>query len=35
MVEKPNGTDLLATLIKLYADQEQVKIKFELERNEK
>ena len=35
MVERPKGTDLLATLIKLYADQEQVEIKFELERNEK
>lgn len=31
----PNGTDLLATLIKLYAQQEQVEIKFELERKEK
>jgi hypothetical protein len=34
-MKKPKGTDLLATLVKLYAEQEQVEIKFELERNEK
>lgn len=28
---KPNGLDLLATLINLLADQEGVKIKYELE----
>lgn len=29
---KPNGIDLLATLIKLLADQEGVEITYELER---
>lgn len=29
----PNGTDLLATLIKLLADQEGVKITYELTKN--
>lgn len=33
--KEPKGTDLLATLINLLADQEQVKIKFELEGTEK
>lgn len=31
MKEKPNGTDLLAKLIELLADQEGVKITFEIE----
>lgn len=30
-MEVPNGKDLLATLIKLYAEQEGVKITYELE----
>lgn len=30
-LEKPNGKDLLAKLIDLYAEQEGVKIKYELE----
>ena len=30
-MKEPNGKDLLATLIKLLADQECVKIKYELE----
>lgn len=30
-MKKPNGNDLLAKLIKLYAEQEGVKIKYELE----
>lgn len=30
-MNQPNGKDLLATLIELLADQEGVKIKFELE----
>ena len=29
--KEPNGTDLLATLITLLADQEGVKIEFEIE----
>lgn len=29
---KPNGTDLLALLISLYAEQEGVEITYELER---
>jgi hypothetical protein len=29
-MEKPNGADLLRTLIKLYADQEGVKITCEI-----
>ena len=33
-MKEPKGTDLLATLIKLYAEQEQVEIKFEVVRNE-
>ncbi len=32
---EPKGTDLLATLINLLADQEGVKIKYELEGKEK
>ncbi len=31
-MREPNGLDLLATLIKLLADQEGVKIEFELEK---
>jgi hypothetical protein len=31
-MKEPNGDDLLAMLIKLLADQEGVKIEFELER---
>lgn len=31
-MREPNGLDLLATLIRLLADQEGVKIDFELER---
>ena len=31
-MNQPNGLDLLATLIKLLADQEGVKIEFELEK---
>lgn len=31
-MKKPDGLDLLATLINLLADQEGVKIEFELER---
>lgn len=34
-MEKPKGTDLLATLINLLADQEGVKIIYELEGTEK
>lgn len=30
-MKKPSGKDLLATLIELLADQEGVKIKYELE----
>ena len=32
-MKEPNGIDLLATLIELYAEQEGVKITYELERN--
>ena len=31
MTKEPNGKDLLAILISLYAEQEGVKIKYELE----
>ena len=31
MKKEPNGADLLATLIKLLADQEGVKITYEIE----
>jgi hypothetical protein len=31
VTNKPSGVDLLATLIRLLADQEGVKIEFELE----
>lgn len=34
-MKEPNGNDLLATLIKLLADQEGVKIEFKLEGTEK
>ncbi len=34
-MNEPNGKDLLATLINLLADQEGVKIKFELKGEEK
>ena len=34
-MNQPNGLDLLATLIKLLADQEGVKIEFELEKVQK
>ena len=34
-MEKPNGVDLLKTLIKLLADQEGVKINYKIETNEK
>ncbi len=30
-MEKPNGKDLLAILVSLYAEQERVKVKYELE----
>ena len=30
-MNEPNGKDLLATLIELLADQENVKIKYEIE----
>lgn len=30
-MEKPNGKDLMAILISLYAEQEGVKVKYELE----
>ena len=33
-MREPNGFDLLATLIRLLADQEGVKIEFELEKVE-
>jgi hypothetical protein len=33
-MEKPNGADLLRTLIKLYADQEGVKITCEIHKAE-
>lgn len=32
MERTPNGAELLATLVKLLADQEGVKIKFEVKR---
>lgn len=35
MTAEPNGIELLKTLVKLLAQQEQVEIKFEVERNEK
>ena len=34
-MKKPNGEDLLKTLIKLYAAQEGVKIKYEIIEKEK
>ena len=34
-MEKPKGTDLLATLINLLAEQEGLNIKYELEGTEK
>lgn len=34
-MKEPNGKDLLATLIKLFAEQEGVKIKYELEQVKK
>lgn len=34
-MKEPRGEDLLATLIKLLAEQEGVKIKYELERKGK
>lgn len=34
-MNQPNGLDLLAMLIKLLADQEGVKIEFELEKVQK
>ena len=34
-MKKPNGKDLLATLIKLYAEQEGVKIKYIIEEGER
>lgn len=30
-MKKPNGKDLLAILVSLYAEQEGVKVKYELE----
>ena len=33
-MKKPNGKDLLATLIKLYAEQEGVKITYQIETKE-
>lgn len=33
-MQEPRGTDLLATLVKLLAEQEGVKIKYEVETNE-
>lgn len=30
-MKKPNGVDLLSTLVKLYAEQEGVKINFNIE----
>lgn len=33
-MEKPNGADLLRTLIKLYAEQEGVKITCEIHKKE-
>ena len=34
-MKQPNGKDLLATLIKLYAEQEGVKIHYVIETKEK
>lgn len=34
-MKEPNGKDLLAKLIELYADQEGVKIKYEITEKEK
>jgi hypothetical protein len=34
-MKEPNGRDLLATLIRLYAEQEGVKIKYIIEEKEK
>ena len=34
-MEKPNGVDLLKILIKLYEDQEGVKINYKIETKEK
>lgn len=34
-MEKPNGVDLLKTLIKLYEEQEGVKINYKIETKEK
>ena len=34
-VEKPNGTDLLKTLVKLLAEQEGVKINYSIEAKER
>lgn len=34
-MKEPNGADLLRTLIDLYADQEGVKITYEIETKEK
>ena len=33
-MKQPNGVDLLATLINLYADQEGVKINYQIIHNE-
>jgi len=32
MAKKPNGTDLMAILVSLYAEQEGVSITYEIER---
>lgn len=34
-MKEPNGKDLLATLIKLYAEQEGVKINYIIEKGER
>lgn len=34
-MKKPNGVDLLKTLIKLYADQEGVKITYQIKESKK
>jgi hypothetical protein len=34
-MKEPNGRDLLATLIRLYAEQEGVKITYQIEEKEK
>ena len=34
-MKKPNGADLLRTLIKLYADQEGVKVTYRIEETQK